>query len=218
MNDTFNMENMGNSPNELDSKIMSLAIYDSSNGRISIPKDSEEYVAIVKKAAKTFNVFKTYIQTGECTFSDLNQMVMARCGPNLKSKRIDIDKNPDLYIEDILSDVSIREQREAAIRKSATSDLLSSILSQFANGSLANAQKIDLGNGVEARVVHMPYPMDNQQNPFIEKEKLNQPNQPNQKKDMSADSSLYNKQDVKAQKAKNKKKPKKTRKGTEDSK
>lgn len=73
-----------------DQSLHYLAAYEVTNGKIVIPKSVEEMMELSVKIAEKFNYFKTLIHNGECTFDFIKTTVLAKNGPFLQDKNLDI--------------------------------------------------------------------------------------------------------------------------------
>lgn len=78
----------------MDAALLQLAIYETSQGRIFIPKSPEDLMQFQIKSSRTFNYFKNLIRVGETTFEELQCQVSERWGPIHQgtSSEGDIDK------------------------------------------------------------------------------------------------------------------------------
>jgi hypothetical protein len=65
----------------MDQHLMNLSAYEASNGMTALPADIDEVVQFQKDVKRQFNYFKRLIQCKECTFEDVEQMVIRRNGP-----------------------------------------------------------------------------------------------------------------------------------------
>ena len=65
---------------QMDQYLMQLASYEASRGMMRMPSSMEEFVSIQEETANNFKYFKRLIQTQECNFDELEQMVISRYG------------------------------------------------------------------------------------------------------------------------------------------
>jgi len=89
--------------NRIDHSLHCLAAYEVTNGKMVIPKSMEEMANLSIKIANKFNYFKDLIRKGECTFDFIKTTVLAKNGPFLQDKNIDIS-DPKYFEEPIAAE------------------------------------------------------------------------------------------------------------------
>ena len=81
----------------IDHLIFQLALYEISQGYISIPSDMDKTASLQNESIKKFNHFKKLIQNGEMTLAELSSRIANNYGPFLKKK-----VNEEQEIEDLI--------------------------------------------------------------------------------------------------------------------
>ena len=111
---------------KLDQALHQLAIYEITHGRIIIPQDIEDALALQEKSAEKFNEFKRLIQEGDCTFEFIKNMVLAQNGP-IPKHEWDIE-NLDTIANRSLSEIPFLDLREDSEEERLINGLLRGVM------------------------------------------------------------------------------------------
>jgi hypothetical protein len=97
----------------MDNALLQVAIYETTNGSIFVPKTPEEMAEFQIKSSQMFNYFKNMIRLGEITLDELKEKVSNKWGP-VKQNNVDPD-NGDELIKDIEEENIDRESEQQAV-------------------------------------------------------------------------------------------------------
>lgn len=155
----------------MDAVLLQMAIYETSQGKIFIPKSPEELMEFQIKSSGIFNYFKNLIRTGEITFDELQSQVAEKWGPLQQetSGEVDIDK--------MLSDMD-KENAEQESEKKALNHIANMLRSIFSDSSppiMAEATE-DSGDQVtEIKRIGNPFTIPNESIIVAEKKEAIEP-------------------------------------------
>jgi len=126
---------------QIDNAIYQLASYDSSDGMIKIPGNSEETYEHQKKIADKFNYFKRLIQNGESSFSDIQKAVIMRSGPfSFNKHNLSTEQAVDKLIEDSKSN---SKMNDSYLSKDEVRNNVANMLEDMFNSVITSATKKD---------------------------------------------------------------------------
>lgn len=126
---------------KMDFALLQIAMYETSKGKIFLPKSPEELLEFQVQSGKTFNYFKDLIRKGEISFEELKVKVSNRWGA-LQQEEID-PEDVDGLLKDIEEENEMRENEEKV--SSHIGNMLKAI---FSGQEMVEPQEINLPSPV----------------------------------------------------------------------